>query len=82
MRIIEFILAILGSFLLASGLSFYSLYIIHCVRVLKEKAESFRTIKEIFLLIIVVIISLAVGIVIVLISFKLIDIAIVMRGVI
>lgn len=82
MRIIEFILAILGAFLPASGLSFCSLCIIHCVRVLKEKAESFRTIKEIFLLIIVVIISLAVGIVIGLISFKLIDIAIVMRGVV
>lgn len=82
MRIVEFILAILGAFLLASGLSFFSLCVIHCVRVLKEKAESYRTVKEICLLIIAVIISLAVGIAMGLIAFKLIDIAIVMRGVI
>lgn len=82
MRIIELILAVLGAFLLSAGLSLFSLCVIHCVRILREKAKSCHTANEICLLIIAVIISLVIGIIMGLIAFKLIDLAIMIRGVV
>ena len=82
MRIVELILAILGAFLLSAGLSLFSLCVIHCIRTLREKAKSYRTANEILILILTVIISFAVGISMGLIAFKLIDIAIMIRGVV